>query len=111
MAERFKASQKKKQNARAPAKVPAAARGLEECDESPWKDKRVRVVCEGLHEGRAGKVQNVWVMRLGSGDEVYVLRVLEVETAAIFQCSSRLTLDVATTRARQYRRLRAPLEN
>ena len=35
------------------------AKTLEECSDSPWLHKKVRVVCEGLREGRVGLVKTV----------------------------------------------------
>ena len=61
--------------------------GLEPCEDSPWHNKIVRVTEEGVNEGRHGRVQDVWRVENCEGE--FRLRVLEVETGAIFQIQSK----------------------
>ena len=60
--------------------------GLEPCKDSPWHGTSVRVTEEGVNEGRHGRVQDVWRVENCEGE--FLLRVHEVETAAIFQIQS-----------------------
>ena len=86
MLEKHKAELKKMRNARGVEAARGRDESLEVCKDSPWLEKEVRVIAECLHEGRRGKVRDVWRVEGSEGE--FRFRVLEVETASIFQISS-----------------------
>ena len=65
------------------------AKTLEECSDSPWLHKKVRVVCEGLHEGRVGLVKTVHLV-LGTEPAEYQFQAQDDREGAtgFFQASS-----------------------